>query len=46
MVIDYNVGMKGVDMSDQLAQSYPTTCKSSKWTATKVLYKLMVTAYA
>lgn len=39
LVVDYNVGMKGVDLSDQLAQSYLTTRKSIKWT-TKILYKL------
>lgn len=40
MVIDFNVGMKGVDMTDQLVQSYLTSCKSIKWT-TKVLYELI-----
>ncbi|XP_037774642.1 piggyBac transposable element-derived protein 4-like [Penaeus monodon] len=28
VVVDYNNGMKGVDLSDQLAQSYPSTKKT------------------
>ncbi|XP_037774856.1 piggyBac transposable element-derived protein 4-like [Penaeus monodon] len=31
VVVDYNNGMKGVDFSDQLAQSYPSTKKTVKW---------------
>ncbi|XP_037803994.1 piggyBac transposable element-derived protein 4-like [Penaeus monodon] len=31
VVVDYNNGMKGVDLSDQLAQSYPSTKKTVKW---------------
>ncbi|XP_042864745.1 piggyBac transposable element-derived protein 4-like [Penaeus japonicus] len=38
VVVDYNVGMKGVDLSDQLAQSYPTVRKSIRWY--KVLFYL------
>ncbi|XP_069983596.1 piggyBac transposable element-derived protein 4-like [Penaeus vannamei] len=34
------VGMKWVDLSNQLAQSYPSTRKSIKWT-TKIPYKLV-----
>ena len=30
-VVDYNNGMKGVDLSDQVAQSYPAARKSNKW---------------
>ena len=30
-VVDYNVGMKGVDLSDQVAQSYPAARKTNKW---------------
>ena len=30
-VVDYNSGKKGVDLSDQLAKSYPMSRKSSKW---------------
>ena len=30
-VIDYNKGMKGVDLSDQLAQSYPLSRRSPRW---------------
>ena len=29
--MDYNDGMKGVDVSDQLASSYPTPKKTVKW---------------
>ncbi|XP_047469609.1 piggyBac transposable element-derived protein 4-like [Penaeus chinensis] len=31
VVVSYNNGMKGVDLSDQLAQSYPATKKTIKW---------------
>ena len=31
VVVDYNTGMKGVDLSDQLAKSYPSSRKSLKW---------------
>jgi len=40
VVVDYNCGMKGVDNSDQLAVSYPSTCKSLKWYK-KVLFNLV-----
>ena len=31
VIVDYNNGMKGVDVSDQLAQSYATPRKTVKW---------------
>ncbi|XP_069982319.1 piggyBac transposable element-derived protein 4-like [Penaeus vannamei] len=31
VVVDYNVGMKGVDLADQLAASYSTTRRTNKW---------------
>ena len=31
VIVDYNNGMKGVDVSDQLASSYPTPRKTVKW---------------
>ena len=31
VIVAYNNGMKGVDLSDQLAQSYPTPRKTVKW---------------
>lgn len=42
VMVDNNVRMKGMDMRDQLAQSYSSFWKS-KWT-TKVFYKLIVMA--
>ncbi|XP_042874431.1 piggyBac transposable element-derived protein 4-like [Penaeus japonicus] len=30
-ILDYNVGMKGVDVGDQLSASYPTTRRSRVW---------------
>lgn len=29
VIVDYNVGMKGVDMSEKVAQSYPTSHKAN-----------------
>ncbi|XP_042875000.1 piggyBac transposable element-derived protein 4-like [Penaeus japonicus] len=41
VVADYNVGMKGVvDLSDQLAQYYPTTRRSIKWYK-KIFFNLL-----
>ncbi|XP_042888497.1 piggyBac transposable element-derived protein 4-like [Penaeus japonicus] len=40
VVVDYNIGMKGVDLSDQQAQSYPTVWKSIRWYK-KVLFYLL-----
>lgn len=31
VILDYNVGMKGLDLSDQLPSSYSTDKKSNKW---------------
>ena len=39
-VVDYNNGMKGVDLSDQMAQSYPAARKTNKWYI-KVWYNLL-----
>ncbi|XP_047479081.1 uncharacterized protein LOC125032114 isoform X4 [Penaeus chinensis] len=39
-VVDYNKGMKGVDISDQLAQSYPAARKTNKWYV-KLFYNLL-----
>lgn len=30
-VVDYNIGMKGVDLGDQLSSSYPSIRRSLKW---------------
>ena len=30
-IVEYNNGMKGVDISDHLAQSYPSPRKTVKW---------------
>ena len=39
-VVDYNVVMKGVDLSDQVAQSYPAARKTNKWYV-KLWYNLL-----
>ena len=39
-VVDYNQGMKGVDLSDQVAQSYPCARKTNKWYI-KLWYNLL-----
>lgn len=39
VVVDYSIGKKGVDTSDQLAVPYPSTRKSLKWY--KVLFNLL-----
>ncbi|XP_042863479.1 piggyBac transposable element-derived protein 4-like [Penaeus japonicus] len=39
-VVDYNNGMKGVDKSDQFAQSYPAERKTNKWYV-KLFYNLL-----
>ncbi|XP_042859461.1 uncharacterized protein LOC122245600 [Penaeus japonicus] len=39
-VTDYNIGMKGLDLSDQLVQSYLTVQKSIRWYK-KVLFYLL-----
>ena len=39
-IVDYNNGMKGVDLSDQVAQSYPVARKSNKWYI-KLFYNLL-----
>ena len=39
-VVDYNNGMKGVDLSDQVAQSYPCARKTNKWYI-KIWYNLL-----
>lgn len=31
VMVHYNVSMKGADLHDQLAQSYPATCKTINW---------------
>lgn len=43
VVVDYNNGMKGVDLSDQLAQSYPSTKKTVKWYKKIFFYLLDMT---
>ncbi|XP_037774741.1 uncharacterized protein LOC119571566 [Penaeus monodon] len=43
VVVAYNNGMKGVDLSDQLAQSYPTTRKTVKWYKKIFFYLLDMT---
>ncbi|XP_042879203.1 piggyBac transposable element-derived protein 4-like isoform X2 [Penaeus japonicus] len=40
VVMDYNVGMNGVDLSDQLPQYYPTTRRSIKWYR-KIFFNLL-----
>lgn len=37
-IADYNAGMKGVDLGDQLASSYPTVRRSLKWYKTVFFY--------
>ena len=39
-VLDYNIGMKGVDVSDQLAKSYPMDRKMRKWYQ-KIFFNLL-----
>ncbi|XP_063603058.1 piggyBac transposable element-derived protein 4-like [Penaeus indicus] len=43
VVACYNNGMKGVDLSDQLAQSYPATKKTIKWYKKVFFYMLDMT---
>ncbi|XP_047487917.1 piggyBac transposable element-derived protein 4-like isoform X2 [Penaeus chinensis] len=43
VVVSYNNGMKGVDLSDQLAQSYPATKKTVKWYKKVFFYLLDMT---
>lgn len=43
VVGDYNFGMKGVDLSDQIAQSYPVTRKTLKWFKKIFFYLLDMT---
>lgn len=38
--MDYNNGMKGVDIREQLAQSYPAARKTNKWYI-KLFYNLL-----
>ena len=47
VIVDYNNGKKGVDVSDQLAATYPTPRKTVKWYH-KVFYNIcdMVTVNA
>ncbi|XP_042892021.1 piggyBac transposable element-derived protein 4-like [Penaeus japonicus] len=48
-IIDYNDGMKGVDVGDQLASSYPAVRRSLKWYKKVLMYLFemaMINAFA